>query len=92
MLSPLIVLCALKEKKKHMQVFFSYLSIFLLADFPHALEIYLLTEGEEDMYFTYLIGAPAHISSTLQLSSWDCRDKNAYKAQMNSLVLTELQR
>lgn len=75
-----------------MQVFFSYLSVSVLTDFPHALETYLLTEGGEDMYFTYLIGAPAHISSTLQLSSWDCRDKNAHKAQMNSLVLTELQR
>lgn len=64
----------------------------MLTDFPHALETYFLTEGEEDVYFTYLIGAPAHSPSTLQLSSWDCGDENAHKAEMNSLVLTELQR
>ena len=67
MLIPLVGLW-LKKKKAQASVL-SYLSVSVLTDFPHALETYLLTEGGEDVYFPYLIGAPAHSPSTLQLSS-----------------------
>lgn len=67
-LSPLAFLCAYGKFTRDL---FPYLSVFILGDFLHSVQIHLPVNGREDVYFAYLIGAPAHISPTIGVSCGD---------------------